>query len=491
MAENKKSKKIIITLFAIFGVLIFVLLISKIPLQNDTLFDIKLGEKYLTEGINTNDDFSIHENLKYVSHHFLVNIITFLVYNTFGFVGLYLLEILLTLVIAFLFFTANKIFLKNTKLAYFTVFIEMLFMLPFISVRAQMYSYILFLVEIICIEKFLSTKKFRYLALLSVLPLFIINFHAGTIFFYFIIIGVYLLSYIRVNTVKLENDIARKGNLKYLFIPIIIGSILMFINPFGIDSVLYSIKTLGNSFITENISEFQSANIANALIAYIYMFIWINVYIFTNKKIKTYQMFFLYGTMFMTLISIRHFSLMVIVSLTNVEHLISVIKTMYNKYICGIKKEKINTINVIMCSTYMVVMFVTGAFFGKPDSYEFLPEEEYPLKGMEYINSNIPENSRIFNEYTWGSLMMLNNRKVFIDSRADLYTNEYNKGTNVALDYIDAIQCKKDFNKIFEKYNIDYLFISTDSNLYYNVENNPNYETLYKYKNCAVIKVNI
>lgn len=491
MAENKKSKKIIITLFAIFGVLIFVLLISKIPLQNDTLFDIKLGEKYLTEGINTNDDFSIHENLKYVSHHFLVNIITFLVYNTFGFVGLYLLEILLTLVIAFLFFTANKIFLKNTKLAYFTVFIEMLFILQFISVRAQMYSYILFLIEIICIEKFLNTKNFKYITVVSILPLFIINLHAGTIFFYFIIIGVYLLSYIRVNTVKLENDIARKGNLKYLFIPIVIGSILMFINPFGIDSVLYSIKTLGNSFITENISEFQSANIANALIAYIYMFIWINVYIFTNKKIKTYQMFFLYGTMFMTLISIRHFSLMVIVSVTNVEHLISVIKTMYNKYICGIKKEKINTINVIMCSTYMVVMFVTGAFFGKPDSYEFLPKEEYPLKGMEYINSNIPENSRIFNEYTWGSLMMLNNRKVFIDSRADLYTNEYNKGTNVAIDYIDAIRCKKDFNKIFEKYNIDYLFISTDSNLYYNVENNPNYETLYKDKNCAVIKVNI
>lgn len=491
MAENKKSKKIIITLFAIFGVLIFVLLISKIPLQNDTLFDIKLGEKYLTEGINTNDDFSIHENLKYVSHHFLVNIITFLVYNTFGFVGLYLLEILLTLVIAFLFFTANKIFLKNTKLAYFTVFIEMLFILQFISVRAQMYSYILFLIEIICIEKFLNTKNFKYITVVSILPLFIINLHAGTIFFYFIIIGVYLLSYIRVNTVKLENDIARKENLKYLFIPIIIGSILMFINPFGIDSVLYSIKTLGNSFITENISEFQSANIANALIAYIYMFIWINVYIFTNKKIKTYQMFFLYGTMFMTLISIRHFSLMVIVSVTNVEHLISVIKTMYNKYICGIKKEKINTINVIMCSTYMVVMFVTGAFFGKPDSYEFLPEEEYPLKGMEYINSNIPENSRIFNEYTWGSLMMLNNRKVFIDSRCDLYTSEYNKGTNVAIDYIDAIQCKKDFNKIFEKYSIDYLFISTDSNLYYNVENNPNYETLYKDKNCAVIKVNI
>lgn len=491
MAENKKSKKIIITLFAIFGVLIFVLLISKIPLQNDTLFDIKLGEKYLTEGINTNDDFSIHENLKYVSHHFLVNIITFLVYNTFGFVGLYLLEILLTLVIAFLFFTANKIFLKNTKLAYFAIFIEMLFMLPFISVRAQMYSYILFLIEIICIEKFLNTKNFKYITVVSILPLFIINLHAGTIFFYFIIIGVYLLGYIKVNTQKLVNDEERKKNLKYLFIPIIVGSILMFINPFGIDSVTYSLKTLDNTFISENISEFQPSNISNFLIAFVYMFIWINIYIFTKKKIKTYQMLLLYGTMFMTLISIRHFSLMVIVSATNMEHLFNVILQMYNAYINGVKKEKIKNMNIMICSVYIVVIFVTTAFLGRTDSYEFLPEENYPLEAMNYINENIPEDSRIFNEYTWGSLMMLNNRKVFIDSRCDLYTSEYNKGTKVAIDYIDAIRCKKDFNKIFEKYNIDYLFISTDSNLYYNVENNPNYETLYKDKNCAVIKVNI
>ena len=364
-------------------------------------------------------------------------------------------------------------------------------MLPFISVRAQMYSYILFLVEIICIEKFLSTKKFRYLALLSVLPLFIINFHAGTIFFYFIIIGVYLLGYIKVNTQKLVNDEERKKNLKYLFIPIIVGSILMFINPFGIDSVTYSLKTLDNTFISENISEFQPSNISNFLIAFVYMFIWINIYIFTKKKIKTYQMLLLYGTMFMTLISIRHFSLMVIVSVTNVEHLFNVILQMYNAYINGVKKEKIKNMNIMICSVYIVVIFVTTAFLGRTDSYEFLPEENYPLEAMNYINENIPEDSRIFNEYTWGSLMMLNNRKVFIDSRCDLYTSEYNKGTNVAIDYIDAIQCKKDFNKIFEKYSIDYLFISTDSNLYYNVENNPNYETLYKDKNCAVIKVNI
>ena len=40
-------------------------------------------------------------------------------------------------------------------------------------------------------------------------------------------------------------------------------------------------------------------------------------------------------------------------------------------------------------------------------------------------------------------------------------TSEYNKGTNVAIDYIDAIRCKKDFNKIFEKLIYNYCCIST------------------------------
>lgn len=491
MANKIKNHKLRITLFAIFGLLLFIMLISKISLQNDTLFDIKLGEKYINEGINIKDEFSIHENLEYVSHHFLVNIITYLCYDTFGFIGLYCLEILLAIILAILFFIANKIFLKNKKLAYLFVFIEMLFISPYISVRAQMYSYILFLLEIICIEKFLKNKDFKFITILSILPLFIINLHAGTIFFYYIIIGVYLLNYIPINVFKFQNDIDKKKNLKYLFIPIVIGSILMFINPFGIDSILYSFKTLGNSFINENISEFQPASIQNFLIAYLYFFIYINVYIFTKQKIKTHQVLFLYGTIFMTLLSLRHFSLLVIVSVTSIEHMADIVKMIYLSIIKDVKEDKIKYMNITLISVYIVVIFSFGFYFSGPYDFEFLPDSKYPLKGMDYIINNIPENARIFNEYSWGSLMMLNNRKVFIDSRADLYTTEYNKGTNVAFDYINAIKCQRDFNKIFKEYNIEYLFISTSSSLYYNVEDNTNYNILYKDENSAVIEVNI
>lgn len=490
MLDNKR-KKITLTFFAIILVFLFIILISSISLQNDTLFDIKLGEKYLNEGVNSIDKFSIHEGLDYISHHFLVNIITYLLYNSFGFIGLYCLEIVLVVILAILFYVANNIFLKNKKLSYLFLFIELLFITPYISVRAQMYSYIFFILEIICIEKFLKDKKFSYLILLSILPLFIINFHAGTIFFYFIIIGVYLLNYIPVNIFKIQNDIDRNKKLKYLFIPIVIGSLLMFINPFGVESVIYSFKTLGNSFINENIAEFQPASIGNCLIAYIYIFIYINVYFFTNRKVKLHQILLLYGTIFMTLLSIRHFSLLVIVSVTSVEHLADVVKSIYFFTINGIKKEKIKSINNMLICVYLIVIFCVGFYFSKPYEIKFLPENIYPLKAMDYINNNIPESARIFNEYSWGSLMMLNDRKVFIDSRADLYTSEYNNGTTVAIDYINAIQCKKDYNEILKRYNIDYLFISTNSPLYYNVENNLNYNIMYKDENSAIIKVNI
>ena len=104
-------------LILIFLIFIYILAISPIGLQNDIFFDIKVGEKYVNEGINIIDDFSIHSNLKYISHHFCVSIITYLVNNYFGFNGIYVLEIILTCILAFLFYMCiiKLALLKNTS----------------------------------------------------------------------------------------------------------------------------------------------------------------------------------------------------------------------------------------------------------------------------------------------------------------------------------------------------------------------------------------
>lgn len=485
----KTKQKWWVIVGAILLIAFYLFCICQVSLQNDTLFDIKMGEKYVTEGIQTQDTFSIHENLNYVSHHFLVNIITYFVYHIFGFQGLYVLELLLASVLTLLLYLLNRNFIKSKKISYLLLFLELFMLAPFISVRAQMYSYLLFALEILCIEKFLRGKKFGYLAVLSLIPLLLINLHAGTIFFYFIILFVYLLNYISVKFRKVESDTSLLPNLKYLVIPIIAGAVLMFCNPFGLDGVTYSLKTLGNTFINSSIAEFQPPTINGAVYVYLYLFFFINVYLFCKNKIKLHHLLFCYGTMLMTLMSYRHFSLFVIVSITSLGYVADMIKEIVSKFCHGVLEEKKATMRGIMIGFYILCVIGVGSQGLKAKETEYLPKDTYPHEAVAYLKEHSTPEQKIFNEYIWGSLLMMNDMKVFIDSRCDLYTPEYNPGVNIANDYLATISCSENYKELLKKYDIDWILVGKDSAISKNMTTENEYQKEYEDDTAVIYRV--
>ncbi len=488
-----KKKKFFLYIIFVIILFLFILGIAPLYFQNDTLFDISLGDKYINDCISTIDEYSIHENLEYTPQHFMVNIITYLIYNFSGFFGLYIWCIILTCILAFLFYVANKLFVKNKLISYLFVFAELSILTPFISIRAQMYSYIFFLLELIFIEKFLRSKQYKYLIPLSILPLFIINFHAGTIYFYFIIIFVYLLNYIKIKIGKIEYNHEYIKNLKYLLIPIIFGTLLTFVNPFGYKQILYCAKTLNNSFINSYISEFQPMTIKNSvgLLFYSSLLIITLSLIFTKNKIKLERTLLLLGTTFMSLMSLRHFSLFIIFTipcLEYVEEFFTILKDLSYK---GITKTGKKVLKITIISLYISIYIFLGFFYlFKYNTNEYLPKSIYPIDSVNYIKENIGNDKLLFNNYSYGSLLMFNNIKCFIDSRCDLYTKEYNKDCTVAEDYINAINCTGNYEEILSKYNIEYLLIPKNSALGKNIFNNSKYEKIFEDKCSYVIKVN-
>ena len=456
-----KKRKIFLNIIFVIILFLFILGVAPLSFQNDTLFDISLGDKYINDGISTIDEYSIHENLEYTPQHFMVNIITYLIYNFSGFFGLYIWCIILTCIL--------------------------------ISIRAQMYSYIFFLLELIFIEKFLRSKQYKYLIPLSILPLFIINFHAGTIYFYFIIIFVYLLNYIKIKTSKIEYNKDYVINLKYLLIPIIFGILFTFVNPFGYNQIMYCVKTLSNSFINAYISEFQPINIKNTCgeFFYIYLLLIVVSILYTKKKITLERLFLLLGTSFMTLMTLRHFSLFVIFTVPCLEYIEELVIKFKNLLYKGITKQGVKVLKITIIATYLCVAIGFSSKYSLTNNLSgYLPKSEYPIDSVNYMKENIGNNSRIFNEYTYGSLLMFNDVKCFIDSRCDLYTKEYNKDCTVAEDYINAINCTGNYEEILSKYNIEYLLISKDSALAKNIFNNSKYEKIFEDKISYVIKVN-
>ncbi|MEG0873090.1 MAG: hypothetical protein RSE57_03580 [Clostridia bacterium] len=489
---KKNVKKLGLIFILVMFVIIYIISISKLNLQNDTLFDIKLGEQYLNHGVVTEDTFSIHSGLKYVSHHFIVNIITYCIYNFSGFFGLYILEIFLTCLLAICFYVANRQFLKSKVLSYLFVFLQLFLMTPFISIRAQMYSYILFLLEIIFIERFLKTSKKSYIILLCLLPILIVNFHAGMLMLYFVIIGTYFCNLLKISFFKVcIEDKQRLKNTKYLFIPFIFGLFAGLMNPFGIDLLVYGLKTLSNSFINSTISEFRPVNIKSFIgeIMYIYSFLIITSFCFTKKKIKLHHALFFVGTMFMGLFSSRHFGVMVICTITCLSYLEDILYEIREKMYKGLVPKGKIAINVTGCVMFGICFLYLSVSGFLRLNREYLPAGNYPHNAVKYIKENIGQDKRIFNDYNYGTLLMFNNIPPFIDSRCDLYTQEYNKGCNVAMDYKTASTCSGDYSAVLKKYNIDYVFMGKEKPLVNAMANNDKFEQIYSDNECCIYKI--
>lgn len=474
--EKKKCKKksnVIFCIGLIVVMLGFIIAVCPVFMQNDVFWSIKVGEKLFKEGTWDIDSFSYHEGLTYVAHHFLTDIVIYLVYTLGSFTGLYILEIILAIIMASLLYVLNKEICKNKLLSYILLAIQMFFMSQFIAVRAQMFSYILFILELILLEKSRETNNKWYYIILALIPIVLVNFHMGVAPFYFVILGVYIIDTLKVKLIwvdlKTEPNIKRFKQLSFIFL---IGIISLFINPYGIDGVLYPFKTLGNSTINSFISEFQPFALTSKISVYTlgYIFCVILVLMANNKKVALKDGLLIFGTLLMNFIAIRYISLYIICSVVILKYLKE-----------NLKSWKIDSID-IKCGVGTIVicmLILSGNMFFKGDK-EYIVEELAPVKAIEIVKENMNADTVIFNEYEWGGYLILNDIPVFIDSRCDLYTQEYNPDTQVANDYFDLKKCVKEYKEILDKYDFDMFLVRTEDTFTTILSIDKDYKVIYE-----------
>lgn len=490
----RKDKKIKLVVFAmlIFILGLFIIKACPVVLQNDTLYDIKLGERYITKGMFHIDDYSIHTNLVYQTHHYLVCLLDYIIYHLFSFPGIYILEILLTSLITLLMYKIGKETIKNKFLNYVILFFFLIALSPFISLRAQMYSYIVFLLEILFIEKYLNHNNKRDLAVLALLPLILINFHSGVIYFYFIIMGTYLLNAIKCHFIIFKSD--ERVNLKQvkeLLISSFIGALLTLINPYGIDGITYGLKTLNSYYISNYITEFQPFKISTptGILIVLYMILCYSSLVFSRKKISIHQLLLIGGTTLMAFMSTRHFSLLVITSVVILPHIESAYERIDNSQWDLVKsfKNGVNSMNILVVVLYAIMtVYLVSCLFIRENTP--LPKYQYPIDALKYIKKNIP-NARIFNHYEWGSYMIFEGVKTFVDPRCDLFNQEYNKDTRVMEDYIKTTNNMRDYGYVVSKYDIDYFFLDRKMNLAKRMISDHKYQIVYKDDIAVIFKV--
>lgn len=462
---------------SIFNVIIILLLIfigicvADKYFQNDTFFTIALGKETLKNGVHNKEVLTYHTGFKYYNVRWLFNVVIALINSYIGFPGIYSFVITITVLIALsLYFCIYKITSKQLLSFIITLF-AMYFSYGYFAARSQIVSMLIFIIEYYSILMLLKTCKKRYLFILLLLPILIVNFHASVFPFYLILYLPFIAENI-IAKLKFSKKIKlvsfnTSQNIKYLYLIFIVNILEGLISPLGFAPYTVMFNATGGVsklIIAELQPLHYNSSIMLFFIAYILMFT--GCLCLIKERIKAHTFFLFAGLGLISIVSTRNFFLFFILGAFSLAESLNiffeenkVFDFIYNK----------NSSTFIKFVGILCVILLFTPLFIKNISKDYVDKTSYPVDATEYIINNIDLSKyTLYNGFNYGSYLEYKGIKTFMDSRSEVYEKNYNN-TDILKDYslISMTDEKQlDYKEFFDKYNITLALIKKYDSFY-------------------------
>lgn len=551
--DNKKILNIAFNILAIFCIAVFCFALTPKTFQNDTFYTIKMGQDIRNYGIDGIDHESFH-NLPYEYPHWLYDVAISLIYDFLGgFTGLYISTVILSIILGIVLYLTLKKITKNSLVSFAIALGQMFLMKDYIAARAQLVTFILFVLTVLLIEKFLESGKKRYALGLIIIPILIANIHSAVFPFYFVLflpyIGEYVVrliidahiphkiykTYLNImvkrtnnklkkvskelatkyqaklvkynkNLEEIENKfeiysakqierrkrpyklkIEKIDRVKWLILIMVICLFTGLLTPIGDMPYTYTLKIMqGNT--TQSISEHLPLTLIENKPILICLAVIIALLVFTDTKIRLRDLFFVGGLTYLALASRRQVSMLVLFGGLVFARIITELITKYDKKGTGeVMTFMTSTIGEIL--TILFAFSISYYVYAPISNSQYISESSYPVEACKWIKENLDyKNIRMFNDYNYGSYMLYQDIPVFIDSRCDLYTPEFNgekgedgkyDGQDIFSDYMNVSSISNYYETKFEEYNITHVITKANSKLNMLLSKDYNYKELY------------
>ena len=514
-----EKRAIKFNVMAIILIIVFCTAITPKTLQNDTFYTIKIGEYIVQNGITGIDPFSWHEGLKYTFPHWAYDVIMYGIYNLGGFEAIYISTIIFACILGICVYVVNIKLNKNRIVSFFITLGVMYLLKDYIAARAQLVTFILFILEIYSIEKFLESSKKRYAIYLILISIAIANLNVAVWPFFFVLFMPYIGEYVacfvnnapkyiftikkkfvKNNEEKLQeieykikkfeerNErqkqkaykvIVNKNNvIKWLILVLIICILTGLLTPLKDTPYTYLIKTMhGNT--TKNINEHLPLTLYENISFMVVILLFLSILMFTDTKIRLKDLLLIGGLLYLSFMTRRQTSMFVLIGSTVLIRLIQSFLNKYDKKISDVAEQTFTTNFGKILLTLLVVLISLHLFEPKLDD-NIVDENSYPVEASKYILDNIDLKSmKLYNEYNYGSYLLFKGIPVFIDSRADLYSPEFNEGVDVFSDFLNISNIGTYYEDLFEKYKITHVIVYKNAKLNMFISRNEDYLPLY------------
>lgn len=529
-----KHKKLILEIIILILIILYAVSLSPKRLQNDTYYTIAIGKLITENGIDMQEHFTWHQGLPYTYPHWLYDLLIYIIFSIGSFKGIYISTCILSAILGISIYKVNSKLTGNKIISFLVTIGSLYLMKGYIAARAQLITFILFILTVYNIERFLETKKLRNALALIIIPILIANLHAAVWPFTFVLylpyIAEYLISLIadfiiykkmqvwilkrkikknpeaqpkleeletKIEKIKqkrkenLENPykikMTRNDNTLLLIVIMIIVLFTGFLTPIGDTPYTYTYHTLkGNTM--ESINEHLPLTLIKNVPVMCAIIILLAIMTFTKVKIKLSDLFMIGGLTYLMFSTRRQVSMFALIGSIVLVRLLVQLVNMYK-----IKNEKSKIFKAILFIAFATVVIVLSIDnFDKRKNETYVNESSYPVQASEWILNNLDvKNIRLYNEYNYGSYLLFRGIPVFIDSRADVYDPQFNGGLDIFGDFIGTSNISKYYGTTFKKYDITHIIISKNSktNMIITKTEPEKYKQLYSDDNFVIYEI--
>ena len=447
-------------------------------LDNDT-WDVLAQGRYIAEnGVYYTDVLSMHEGLNITVQNYAFSVLFYLIFSAFGAPGIYAVMLVLNFLVCYLIYKICMLISdKNANLSLLLMVItDFVLALGFITTRAQMVSYVIFLGLIYILELYVKADKTKYLWWLPLLSFLQINLHASLWWMLILVLLVYVIDSIKKPKLHLQGY--RTG-------PLIIAGVAMvlfgLINPYGVNMITFIFKSYGDTRFHDLIIElhpfspfrnyfsiFTYFSIVGVLVSYIFR---------GEKKVRIRYLLMFFGFLALGLNAIKGMSQFVL--------------TMFFPLALLYKDAKIERVIdaklgrdavVIWGGAIILLSFVVTCpvVVGQVKNY---PNEAF-AKAFDVVDDDVGERNKgalkvYATGYNDGGYAEYRGYKPYIDPRGEVFLKKNNGKENILYEWIDFRNGKVEVSDFLKKYNFDYILVGNDRDPFYDLENE-NYEMIFK-----------
>ncbi len=466
-----KNKKYIISIILLITTITFIST-NLVSMGFDYYWHIKAGQYMISNHtILTKDIFSWFLNGTYwMSHEWLYECIIYGLKLIFGKWHIFIYCFTNIFILLSILIFHNKDNYKKNIIATLIWLMVFLFLnVGLFSPRPHLISAWLIASTLYLLYDLKKNKDSKKIYLLPLVSLLWANVHGGSsnlcylLCLLFIITGLFNIKNKYIEIKKLN-----KTQLKKYIIVLILIVLAISINPHGLKMLIYPYENIFNTFMQQNISEWRPTSLIKTY-NYVYFITIIGIFIClikSKKKIELTDLLLLILFSYMGIRSTRFWNYIYIGS-----------SFFIFKYLPKQKNDENTPKYLIIFSIIVIASFLVNV---KTTYNKLNKEEMISTKIINKIKKEKPK--RLFNLYNFGGYLIYNDIDVFVDGRADLYSNYNYK------DYISISNLENNYKELIKKYDFDYFIVNNEFEISKYLKSNKNYVEIIKDKKTILYK---